>query len=293
MDPQPLFDEFRRQFTDGEPFLPRIIHLETRTRCSGTCSFCAASILTDTRPDILMDDQLLNKFLGELQELDYPNRLSLYNNNEPFLDKRLPSIIEKARHMLPRAYIELKSNGKGLNEAKVLDVFQRGLDILYINDYRSAKDVEEKRYSPNIETLRQALHGVRRFKGHFDGQRYFERIIIELRQEDAVLGARAGTSPNRDLIDQPLQTPCLRPFEMVTINPAGDVGLCSDDVFCEVKMGNIGEEKFIDIWSSVAYDKVRDELLNGNRSCKPTCARCDNKGYTMEVFAERNIGTGA
>ena len=58
-----------------------------------------------------MPDALIQKIVSELSELDYPNRLSFYNNNEPFLDKRIYEIIALARQALPKAFLELKSNG--------------------------------------------------------------------------------------------------------------------------------------------------------------------------------------
>ena len=63
--------------------------METRSKCNAFCSFCPASVTSDKRKDVYMPDELIKKIIEELSELDYPNRLSFYNNNEPFLDKRI------------------------------------------------------------------------------------------------------------------------------------------------------------------------------------------------------------
>ncbi len=284
-----LLEIFRRKLEKGEPFLPRIIHVETRTRCNGRCHFCVAAAGVDPRPDFYIQDSLIDKILEELKELDFPNRLSFYNNNEPFLDKRIPQVIGKARSMLPRAYLELKTNGRTLTMEKILEVFDNGLDILYVSDYRSSGEVEKRSYSPNIEKIRQALEKTRRFKGHYDGKRYFNRIIISLRKEDEILHTRAGSAPNRERLSAPLTKPCLRPFEMMTIGAEGQVGICSENVFYEVTMGNITKETILSVWTSPAYNALRKELLKGNRGYKPTCSLCDYRGHTMEVLAENGL----
>ena len=50
-----------KQKNDSDSFfLPRIIHIETRTKCSGGCSFCLASYKTDPREDGSMSDEMVN-----------------------------------------------------------------------------------------------------------------------------------------------------------------------------------------------------------------------------------------
>ena len=93
----------------------------------------------DPREDLLIDSNLVDKILGELKEIDYCGRISFFNNNEPFLDRRIFEFVKKARDLLPKSYLELKSNGKGLKMKKILEIFNAGLDTLYINDYTDKK----------------------------------------------------------------------------------------------------------------------------------------------------------
>ena len=83
-------------------------------------------------------------FLSQLSELKYSNRLSFYNNNEPFLDKRIYSFIKLARKKLPNVFLELKTNGKGLKLENILEIFSNGLDYLYINDYVNLENFKKK-----------------------------------------------------------------------------------------------------------------------------------------------------
>lgn len=282
---QKVLDHHKNILDEGTRFHPRIIHLETRSRCNSRCSFCAASVQNETRPDIHMSDELIDKILGELKEINYSNRLSFYCNNEPFIEKRIYDIVAKSRKMLPDAYLEIKTNGRALSIENVHKIFESGLDMLYINDYREPEDHAKGKHSKKVQTILDHFSKSRRFKGHFENGYYHSRLMASVRNMGEVLGNRAGTSPNGNKIET-LQKYCLRPFEMLTINPKGEVALCSEDLYFAEPMGNVNANHLLDIFHSDDYKNVRRELLQGNRGCKSTCQVCDYKGMTDEVIQE-------
>lgn len=264
--------------------LPRIIHIETRSKCNGVCNFCPASAVIDSRQDEYMHDQLINKIIEELSSLDFSNRISFYNNNEPFLDSRIYELVRLAREKLPKAYLELKSNGKLLSTDKIIRIFNAGLDMLYINDYGDGKT-----HSKNIQSILAELNKIRRFKGHFDGGNYFSRIQINLRKSDAILGTKGGTSPNKSMGTGYLKKVCFRPFEMMTINPRGDVSICSNDFHYAMKTGNITNATLMSLWNSKEWNNLRHSLLKGERNCTDSCSKCDYVGVTQEMFKEQGL----
>ena len=275
-----------KSFFEGITPSPRIIHLETRTRCNSTCSFCMANIHDDPREDLLMPDSLLNKIFFELNKWDYSNRISFYNNNEPFLDKRLSNIIKNARENLPKAYLEIKSNGRGLKIEHILKVFNEGLDMLYINDYTS-----DGKHSKNVIKIMNELSSIRRFKGHMvsnDGN-YYRRIVIYHREIDEVLQTRGGSAPNRKELEKSLKSSCFRPFEMMTVSPEGRVGVCSNDFFYATNMGDVNLESIDEIWNSKKYRNFREKLMEGERDFHNTCSKCDYGGFSYEMLKEYNI----
>ena len=280
--------------SDKTFFLPRIIHIETRTRCSGRCSFCLASVLTDPRNDELMDMSLFLKIIKDLKSLNYNNRLSLYNNNEPLLDKRIFEMISICRQELPNSFIEIKTNARSLTFEKLLELFNSGLDYIYINDYVDEKSFKMKTFSKRVQNLKNEISKTRRFKGQNENGTY-ERISIALRFEGEVLNSRAGTAPNRKEVFSnssewnSKKLLCFRPFEMITINPKGKIALCSEDLLFSEIMGDVNTESIKDIWMSEKYFEVRKKLLNGNRNCKSTCSKCDYRGFTMESFLDHGI----
>lgn len=286
-----IYNEF---IINREFFIPRIVHIETRTRCSGRCSFCLASVLTDPRDDEYMSMNLFSKIIKDLKEINFNNRLSLYNNNEPLLDKRIFEMIEICRKELPNCFIEIKTNARSLTFEKLLQLFNSGLDYLYINDYVDESSFKSKVFSKRVQSLIKQIKDTRRFKGkNEDGS--FERISVSLRFEGEVLNSRAGTAPNRKEVFsnknewQSKKLLCFRPFEMITINPKGQIALCSEDLLFSEIMGDLNNKSLRDIWMSEEYFNVREHLLRGNRNCKSTCNKCDYRGFTMESFVDHGI----
>ena len=64
---------------------------------------------------------------------------------------------------------------------------------------------------------------------------------------------------------------CINPFLEVNIMPNGDVVTCRD--YIDVKVGNISENKLLDIWNNEKYVKFR-KLLIENKGLLPQCTRC-------------------
>lgn len=64
---------------------------------------------------------------------------------------------------------------------------------------------------------------------------------------------------------------CAAPFIMADIMPNGDVTTCRD--FVDVKVGNIAEEKILEIWNNRKFVKFR-KLLIKNGGLLPQCSRC-------------------
>jgi radical SAM protein with 4Fe4S-binding SPASM domain len=263
---------------------PRIIHVETRSKCNGVCDFCPASALSDARPDVRMPPELVNTVLSQLRQADYSNRLSFYNNNEPLCDERIFSFISAARNALPKAYLELKTNGIAIDADIVVALFNAGLDMLYVNYYCGSGKVPG-----NIRRLKEDLSKLRRFKGHLDGSRYFSRIKFNKRYPHSIAGSRAGNSPNKKLESAPLKRLCIRPFEMMTISPRGDVSVCSEDFHYALRMGDLSSGTLFGLWNSPQWNDLRLRLLDGNRCSSATCAACDYRGFSYEILKENGL----
>lgn len=124
--------------------LLKVVHIETRTRCNSLCSFCAANSRFERRRDRCMSEDTYKRIIDSLAEMKYRRRVSPYCNNEPLLDDNIYSYIAYTRERLPESFVELKTNGTVLDEERLKQLFDNGLDTLYVNDYQISSHVTQK-----------------------------------------------------------------------------------------------------------------------------------------------------
>ena len=117
----------------GVPLFSRV-EIETVNSCNGTCTFCPVNKNDDPREPMKMPQELFGKIIKELKELDYSGTVGLFANNEPFLDTRLEAFAAKTRELLPKARIEVFSNGTVLKLDRFIEIIPY-LDLLVIDNY--------------------------------------------------------------------------------------------------------------------------------------------------------------
>lgn len=260
----------------------RSIEIETRTRCNSSCSFCAASILTDQRPDILMPDALFHKLIAELASLDYSGAIKFFVNNEPLLDKRSPEFIRLAKEKLPKARTELHTNGLKLNPKSGKELMEAGLDVLFINNYSNEGVVHR---------------GVQAFLDEVAPNYPDRQVVFNMRMLDEQLLNRGGTAPNGRKVPEPMPLPCILPFDEVVLTADGRVTICCQDHYFEAAVGNLNHQRIDEIWQGEGFQKLRQQLLASDRSGNKFCAACDFRGYKEEHLTSaqllRNRAVGA
>lgn len=260
-----------RGFEKGQGLF-RSIELETRTRCNSTCTFCAASIQNDKRPDIYMPEPLYVKLLDELAGLDYDGAIKFFVNNEPLLDARTARFIQMTKERLPRVRTEVHTNGLKLNVRNGRELLEAGLDLLYINNYTSTNEVHR---------------GVKAFLEEVAPDFPDREIVCHVRLLDERLLNRAGTAPNAEPEPRSLALPCILPFEEVVVTADGRVTICCQDHSFDAAVGNLNSERLQDIWYGSGLSALRAQLMKGDRSGHQLCNGCDFRGYKDE-----HLGSG-
>ena len=87
-------------------------------------------------------------------------------------------------------------------------------------------------------------------------------------------------------LKEPLKKPCYIPSYTFFLDYQGDVLMCPHDWGKKVILGNLNNDKLLDIWFSKKSVKIRQMLNNSNRNFKP-CNVCDVEGTFM---GEKNAG---
>lgn len=245
-----------------EILAPQLISIETINRCNGTCAFCSASKGNESRPFYRMEDDLFQKIIDELAEMNYSGYLSLYVINEPFMDTRIISFHKYAREKLPNATMLLYSNGLLLDIEKFNQIAPY-VDIFTINNY-----CDNMKLHKNIEELYNYLK-------HNPSVHEKMEIKIEIRYNNEVLTNRAGNAPNRQNEKRKvIKEPCVIPYSDMTIYSNGVVGLCCCDTKEVTNLGNLNTESIQSVWSGQKFREIREKMRYGRNNMK-FCESCD------------------
>ena len=207
--------------------------------------------------------ELLDKVARELKELNFSGRLSLFGNNEPLLDDRLVEIVGFYRSHLQAADLRILTNGTKITVGDTRALFDAGLSTLIVNNYTDGRKL--------IGPVRSLIEA--------DAELADCDIRVSVRDRLSVLTTRAGMAPNKPVPEVAPKGFCALPFTDLHISYTGDVNQCCFDAYGQTSMGNVTDERLIDIWSSQAFNPLRASLLESRRSGLSLCDKCDFDGF--------------
>ena len=242
-----------------EPPLFKLVEIETINRCNGVCEFCPVNAKDDPREKHIMSEELFYSIIGQLAELNYSGRISLFSNNEPFLDKRIIEFSRYMREHLPNAKIHMFTNGTLLTMDKFLAIIDY-LDELIIDNY--TQDLHLIDNSKNIKAYCE------------EHTELINKVSIVLRKPKEILTSRGGMAPNRKEQESYPNVSCAFPFQQLIIRPTGQVSLCCNDALGKYTMGDLTKESIVDVWYGEKYKKIRAAIIDGRKNID-ICKTCD------------------
>ncbi len=250
---------------------PLVVNLETINRCNSTCSFCTANKNAEKRPYRRMEDELFYRIIDQLADWGYKGHLTLYGNNEPWLDTRIVEFHKYCREKLPECFIFMSTNGLILDIEKVKAITPY-VNQLIINNY--CRDMKLH------ENIREIYEYVKANENEFSDV----DILIQIRYMDAVLTNRAGSAPNKKNTTKVIKETCLMPFTDIFIFPDGRMGICCCDNFEVTTMADLNQVTIKEAWNSKEYQHAR-KLIKDGRQNYPFCKYCDfiDAGLRMDA----------
>mgnify|MGYP004545994835 FL=1 len=270
-----LQEQYIQYFLNAEETpQPLVVNLETINRCNSTCSFCTANKNAEKRPYKRMDEDLFYSIIDQLHDWGYKGHLTLYGNNEPFLDTRIVEFHKYCREQLPDSYIFLSSNGLLLTIDKVKEIIPY-VNQLIINNY-----CRDMKLHDNVQEIYDYA------KSHPDEFKDVE-LLIQMRYMDAVLTNRAGSAPNKQNTQKIIKETCLMPYTDMFIFPDGRMGICCCDNFEATTLADLTKTPLMEAWSSEEYKKLR-QAIKTSRSDYQFCKYCDfiDAGLRMECVSK-------
>lgn len=254
--------EFIKYFMEKDQVpQPLIVNLETINRCNSTCEFCTANKYAEKRPYKRMEDSLFYSVIDQLHDWNYKGHLTMYGNNEPWLDTRIVEFHKYAREKLPDSYIFMSTNGLLLDVDKVKAIVPY-VNQLIINNYCLDMKLHDN--------LREIWDYVKANPDEFKDV----DILIQMRYIKAVLTNRAGSAPNKQATQKVIKETCLMPYTDMWITPDGRLGICCCDNFEVTELANLSEVSLPEAWNTVKYQQLR-ELVKDGRQNYPFCKHCD------------------
>ncbi len=257
---------------------PNVVNIETINRCNSTCAFCTANIYAEKRPFMEMTDELYHSIIDQLADWNYRGHITLYGNNEPWLDKKIVERHKYAREKLPECYIFMSTNGLLLNLDKVKEI-QPYIDQLIINNY-----CMDMKLHKNIQRIYQyvTMHSEE-----------FEDvdILIQMRYLKEVLTNRAGSAPNKKETEKVIKETCLLPFTDMWIMPNGHMGLCCCDNFEVTNFADLNTVPLKDAWVAPELMEARRKIAEGRQNYG-FCKHCDFIDAGMRMQIVKNILAG-
>jgi MoaA/NifB/PqqE/SkfB family radical SAM enzyme len=122
-----MFKSFRT--SDGGEY-PRLVSVETTSRCNAECPFCPYNVRA--RDKTHMAQELFEKIIDDCREFPLP-AIEPFLNGEPFVDPKIMSRLELIRSRLPKAQLRVYSNGYALSPKRIDELCGMGIDHLYIS----------------------------------------------------------------------------------------------------------------------------------------------------------------
>lgn len=245
-----------------ENTVPQIqsVEIETINRCNNDCSFCPVSKANDIRKPMRMKEELFYQIIDELAQMGYQGYLSLFSNNEPLLDTRIPDFLAYAVEKLPNAVHAMYTNGMLLTKENYRTLTEL-LDYLVIDNYNDAFKLND----PVRQIVETEQENPRKSKAS---------VRIEVRKKNQVLSNRGGKAPNKPG-EARYSSACILPFMQMVIRPDGRVSRCCQDAYGSVTVADVAREGMRGAWESLAYRQARQSMLAGGRGTVKGCERCD------------------
>ncbi len=246
-------------------YFSRAVEIDINTSCNRRCSYCPNSIYDRglIENEKLMSTELFYKIIDELSEIEYNGRISPVFYGEPLLDKRIVELMRYVRNRLPKSRIVMFTNGDYLTPAKYFELQKVGVDEFIITQH--GQDIPE-----GIKSLYKLCESNDCDLNPITYQVYSP--AIELYNRGGLLGLP---------VVSPVPTCAYDWVPRIVINHEGDVILCSNDYFSEVKFGNVQEKKLIEIWMDKTYRNLREDLRNQHYTL-PICIKCLENYDTMK-----------
>ncbi|MGB0670406.1 MAG: radical SAM protein [Rhodospirillales bacterium] len=264
-----------------------LVEFEPHAYCNRQCPFCPNvdhDRLTVKTP---FDFATFERALDDLAAAGYENRVRFARYSEPLACPDIVRFVSETRKRLPKAVIDIVSNGDYLNAKLLAELSEAGLNILHISIYPKAYAWNLDEAQSQLDKLLKRTKLMAEPRGsnatRMDWHLPHETVHInaEAVDFDTVGFDRAGTVDH--LVDKAFQrqSPCPMVFQNVTVDFDGTVMPCCNlrsdiEEHRPYVVGNLSHMSIIDAFLSEPMTAWRQSLVGVGPKRKP-CDSCKQK----------------
>lgn len=297
----------RRSLVDMVPLsMPLMIRVDPTNACNFRCAYCPtghSDLLKQVgRSKRTMDFALFEKILGDLREFpESLEKLYLYKDGEPLLNKRLPDMIAAAK-AAGVSQVWTTSNGSLLNPELNQKLVDAGLDLIKLSIQGLSADAYKHIAGVQIdyEKLKEQIADLHRRAGKLhvhvkivdtdlsteDRERFVQEFspIATSVHIDPLMGWSMSGVRDFQLGTKPAQGPdgkqlsgkrvCAFPFYTLSVNSDASVSVCCVDWAHETVVGDVSKQSLRSIWEGEALREFRLMQLEFRRSENRACGDC-------------------
>lgn len=278
---------------------PYCIQIELALGCNLQCSFCGLNGVQESpgKGIRMMTLETAEVVARRIAESGWNPRLEFARRGEPTMNPEFVKIIEVFRKHNPSLQIMMTSNGGGFLRkpgpiANVLALFEAGLNILVLDDYRTVNivprirealrgrnDEQPKLYEYPTEP---AGNPHKRYRSGTTFVSFVQDIEEAVKGNHATLNNHAGHgAPLRDYPKR-----CAKPFREIGVNYDGSIDLCCIDWVSEYRVGNLHDLSLEDIWQHDKMNAARQFLYAGQRDQLRPCHGCDHPSHRVGLLPD-------
>ena len=275
---------------------PKEIILETTNYCNLKCRFCHFHGLSSTpvRPKGYMKETLWQKILDELSDIQHPIILCLHGAGEPLLYPKLKKLIKQAKTN-PMLQVGFMTNGMLLTPEWSDFLLEEGIDWLAFsvdgvkpetnNFFRrgaSLKTVEKNifylintKQKKGLNTPHLSFNMVAYPEIKNQEQEYVKKWL-PYASSVSISNFRPIGSKTLFIKDNALPPkPCPLLYKQLVISWDGKAGLCCEDIFLDVKVGDANLDTLANIFNNNILSHYRIEHEKHNLNTLKLCKECD------------------
>jgi len=242
------------------------VEINTTELCNRTCVFCPR------HDKNVYPNRNLNMSLETAQAIadnlsldNYKGKISYSGFSENLLNKKFADIIKILKDKLPETTAECNTNGDRLTPEYAKQLFDSGLDLLYINLYDGIDQIEK--FDVIMKDIDKSKY---KYRAHYSQADY--GLNINNRG-----GSITWLGLDEESVDKLKGQPCHYPFYKMFIDWDGEVIFCANDWQKERKVGNLAKQRLKDVWLGEDLNVIRKRLIKGDRTESP-CNKCTVNG---------------